>query len=336
MTTPRNDWQDKRVLVTGAGGFIGSHLAEELVRRGARVRALVRYNSQGTFGWLSRSDEAIARQIEFVQGDLRDADSVSRAVRGREVVFHLGAMISIPYSFVAPNEAVAVNVGGTQNVLNACREHGVARMIHTSTSEVYGTAIYVPIDEKHPLQGQSPYSASKIGADHLVDSYFRTFDLPATTVRPFNTFGPRQSARAVIPTILVQLLSGRKVKLGNLNATRDFTFVTDTVEGMLMAAQSQAAVGRTMNLGTRNEIKIGDLLQLLGELTGVAPELEIEDARIRPEKSEVNRLLSENQLAGELIGWKPKVSLRDGLAETLSWFLGHLEYYRRAQQGYVI
>jgi dTDP-glucose 4,6-dehydratase len=329
-------WSAKKVLVTGAGGFIGSHLTEALAARGAHVRALVRYNSQGTFGWLDTVERELRRSIEVHQGDLRDADRIYQAMMGVEIVFHLGAMISIPYSYVSPSEASAVNTQGTLNVLNAARRLGVAKIVHTSTSEVYGTAQYVPIDEKHPLQGQSPYSASKIAADQLAESYHRSFDVPVTTVRPFNTFGPRQSARAVIPTIAVQLLSGGTLKLGSLTPTRDLTFVSDTVNGMILAAERPASAGRTINLGTGREITIGDLASLIAKLVGreIAPTTEA--ARLRPEKSEVNRLLSNNAVARDVLGWQPEVSLEDGLKRTIAWLRENLGYYTRAATDYVV
>lgn len=336
MTKNAFSWVGKKVFVTGAGGFIGSHLVETLVLRGAEVRCLVRYNSQGTFGWLNRIPPNTLKATQVVQGDLRDADSVLRAVQGTDIVFHLGAMISIPYSYVSPSEAVAVNVEGTRNVLNACRYLEVDRLVHTSTSEVYGTAIHVPIDEKHPLQGQSPYSASKIGADQLVDSYYRSFDLPAVTIRPFNTYGPRQSARAVIPTIIAQLLADSDIRLGNLEATRDFTYVQDTVDGMLLGAEVDGAIGRTINLGYGTEIKIGALLKELAAIIGKQPKLVVDPERIRPQKSEVNRLLSNNALAKEILGWRPRVTPEEGFAKTVAWFKDNLVHYQRAQTQYVV
>ena len=330
------NWSGKRVLVTGAGGFIGSHLTEKLVRQGAQLRALVRYNSRGTFGWLHDLDPDVYKSVEIVQGDLRDADRMLAVVAGRDYVFHLGAMIAIPYSYVSPSEAAAVNVTGTLNILNACRSHNVTRLVHTSTSETYGTAQYVPIDEKHPMQGQSPYSASKIGADKLAESYFRSFDLPVATVRPFNTYGPRQSARAVIPTILVQLLTRGDVQLGSMTPTRDFTFVTDTAAGMMRMAEVDEAIGQTVNLGNMQEISIADLVTLISGLIGKEIKVTQQELRVRPEKSEVNRLLADNRLACKLLGWEPKVSLKDGLAQTLAWMRSHLDDYHRAQTEYVI
>ena len=330
------NWSGQKVLVTGAGGFIGSHLCEELVRQGATLRALVRYNSRGTYGWLEDSPPELRRSMEIVQGDLRDQDTVDRFVKSSQYVFHLGAIISIPYSYIAPTEVTQVNVGGTQNILNACLRHGVRRLVHTSSSEVFGTARYVPIDEEHPLQAQSPYSASKIAADKLVESYSRSFDVPAVTVRPFNTYGPRQSARAVIPTIIVQILAKLNPKLGSLTPTRDFTYVSDTVSGMIAAMNAPKAIGRSLNLGTGTEIAIGDLIPLIGELLGTKPLVDPDSSRVRPEKSEVQRLLSDNTQACELLKWQPQISLKEGLRSTIGWFESHMDLYRRALEGYVV
>ena len=261
---------------------------------------------------------------------------MNRAVEGCRTVFHLGAIISIPYSYVSPNETHRANVYGTLNVLNACRAYDVARLIHTSTSEVYGTAQYVPIDEKHPLVGQSPYSASKIAADQLVDSFYRSFGLPTTTVRPFNTFGPRQSARAVIPTIAVQLLTDKTLKIGSLTPTRDFTFVADTVMGFIKAAETPEAVGKVLNLGTGVEISIGDLAQKLSDIVGVKFEIQTDENRQRPKLSEVNRLLSNNQLAKTTLNWAPTFTFDEGLRQTVDWLRGELKYYQRAQSQYLI
>jgi NAD dependent epimerase/dehydratase len=322
------NWSDSRVLVTGAGGFIGSTLVEELLRRGASVRAFVRYNSRGDIGLLSTLDPDLAKSMEIVSGDLRDPAAVAGSMRDVDVVFHLGALIAIPYSYVHPHEVVETNVIGTVNVLEAARQTRPSRMIHTSTSEVYGTAVYAPIDEKHPLQGQSPYSASKIGADKVAESYHRAFGVPVVTVRPFNTYGPRQSARAVIPTIITQALTLPQITLGSLTPTRDLTFVTDTVAGFLAAAATDAAIGREINLGTNDEISVGDLAQKIMRIVGRSLPIVSSDDRKRPEKSEVERLRSDNALARELLQWSPQVSLDDGLSRTIRWIEQNLGRYR--------
>jgi len=317
----------RKVLVTGAGGFIGSHLSERLVVEGARVRALIHYNALGHCGWLEKSE--FRNQMEIMAGDLTDPDSVRAAMRDIEIVFHLGALIAIPYSYHAPMSYVRTNIDGTLNVLQAARELRTQRVLHTSTSEVYGTAQYVPINELHPLQGQSPYSASKIGADKLAEAFHCSFGVPLVTVRPFNTFGPRQSARAVIPAIVAQCLSGKKIiNLGNLSPTRDMNYVSNTVDGFLAAAQADQAVGRTINIGSCREISIGDLAALIVQLTGAKITIESEEQRIRPEKSEVNRLLCDNTLAFQLLGWKPKVALEEGLQRTIDWMRKNMETYR--------
>jgi dTDP-glucose 4,6-dehydratase len=320
----------RKVLVTGAGGFIGSHLAEALVEAGAKVRAFVIYDSLGSSGWLDHS--ARRGDMEIVAGDLADRDSVRDAVEGCEIVFHLGALIAIPYSYRAPVSYVRANVDGTLNVLQAARDLGNIRVVHTSTSEVYGTARYVPIDEAHPLQAQSPYAATKIAADKLAESFHLSFGLPVTTVRPFNTFGPRQSPRAVIPTIILQCLNGGEVRLGNLQPTRDFTFVDDTVSGFLCAAQSDAAVGETVNLGTGREISIGELSRLIGRITGTEPKIVQEAQRVRPADSEVERLCADTSRARKSFGWEPQVTLEEGLARATAWMKQnmdlHLSRYR--------
>jgi dTDP-glucose 4,6-dehydratase len=320
------NWNSKRVLVTGAGGFIGSHLTERLVELGASTRALVHYNARGTWGWLDESP--FRNDIEVVAGDICDRDSVCQAMRSVEIVFHLAALIAIPYSYLAPASYVSTNVGGTLNVLQVARDLGVERIVHTSTSEVYGAARYVPIDEAHPLQGQSPYSASKIGADKLAEAFHLSFDLPVVTARPFNTFGPRQSARAVIPTIITQCLTGKTVRLGNLHPTRDLNYVADIVEGYLLAASVSAVVGRTINLGSGREISIGELAQLIARLIGRPMTIESDEQRVRPEKSEVERLLADNALARTLLGWVPVVTLKEGLEHTIEWMRQHLGRYR--------
>ncbi len=316
----------KKVLVTGAGGFIGSHLAERLVEEGALVRALVHYNALGGRGWLDKSP--LAGQMEIMAGDITDSGSVELAVEGRELVFHLAALIAIPYSYRAPRSYVRANLDGTLNVLEAARRFGCGRVIHTSTSEVYGSAQRVPIDESHPLVGQSPYSASKIAADQMAVAYHRSFALPVVTVRPFNTFGPRQSARAVIPTIISQALAGGPIKLGSLHPTRDLNYVGNTVEGFLAAAQSERAHGRVINLGSGREISIGDLAQLICQLLGVPFVLEQEAARQRPPASEVDRLLADASLAKSLTGWTPRLSLEEGLSLTIAWLRDNQDIYR--------
>jgi dTDP-glucose 4,6-dehydratase len=307
----------RRVLVTGAGGFIGSHLAERLAALGARTRATIRYSSTGGRGWLANSP--FEADIEVVTIDVTDRDTVRKATKDIEIVFHLAALIGIPYSYDAPQSYVRTNVEGSVNVFQAALEHGVQRVVHTSTSEVYGTARYVPIDEAHPLQGQSPYSASKIGADKQAEAFWRSHGLPVVTVRPFNTYGPRQSARAVIPTIVSQALAGQPIKLGNLSPTRDLNFVADTVEGFCLAALSPDAVGETLNLGTGQEISIGDLAQKICALMGVEIPIEQEAQRLRPELSEVERLCASADRAHKLLGWSPKHSLDEGLRQTIGW-----------------
>ncbi len=319
-------WTGRTVLVTGAAGFIGSHLAEELVRRGARVRAFVRYTSAGRWGWLD--DSELVSDMEVLAGDIRDPETLGPAMAGAEVVFHLAALIAIPYSYLTPLAYVRTNVEGTTNVLEAARAAGVGRVVHTSTSEVYGTAQTVPISEAHPLVGQSPYSASKIGADKIAESFHAAFDLPVVVLRPFNTFGPRQSARAVIPTIVTQLLAGHDVRLGALAPTRDLTFVADTADGFVAAGAAPAAVGRTINLGVGREISIGDLNERIHRLMGREPMVSHDALRDRPAASEVERLLSDNALARELLDWEPRHTLDAGLEATIEWLSRHLDRYR--------
>jgi NAD dependent epimerase/dehydratase len=321
-------WHGRPVLVTGAGGFIASHLVEALVTKGARVSAFVRYNSRSDPGLLALLPSESLVKVEVIAGDLRDLPAIQQAMRGVTHVFHLGALIAIPYSYVHPVEVVETNVIGTLNVLLAGRELGIERIVHTSTSEVYGTALRVPIDENHPLQGQSPYSASKIGADKLVESFYCSYDLPVVTIRPFNTYGPRQSARAVIPTIITQALTQEVVRLGNLEARRDLTYVSDTVAGFLQVAETTGVEGKTFNLGTGSEVKIGDLAQQVIALIGRQVRIELEAERLRPEKSEVQRLLSDNRLAKQQLGWVPQVSMEQGLVQTIEWIRQHLEYYQ--------
>jgi dTDP-glucose 4,6-dehydratase len=323
----RTPWQDAAVLVTGAGGFIGSHLAERLCRLGARVRAFVRYNSRGEIGQLQHVPPDVRQAIDVVMGDLKDAETVRKTVRGMEVVFHLGALVAIPYSYHSPLDFVQTNVLGTAHVLAAALDAGVRRIVHTSTSEVYGTAQYTPIDEKHPLRGQSPYSASKIAADMLVESYCRSFSLPAVTIRPFNTYGPRQSARAVIPAIIVQALTGDTVRLGATHPKRDFTYVGDTVEGFLRIAQGES-VGEVFNVGSGREITIQELVTLIGRLMGKRLHVDVDDQRLRPPQSEVQQLIADASRARAVLGWRPQFSLDDGVATTIEWLKSHLHEYR--------
>jgi dTDP-glucose 4,6-dehydratase len=331
VMSPISEWLAKQVLVTGAGGFIASHLVERLVAEGAHVRAFVRYNSRGDPGLLRFLPPEVYRKVDIIAGDLRDLPAVQHAMRGCEIIFHLGALIAIPYSYRHPAEVVETNVIGTLNVLLAGKDAGPRRIVHTSTSEVYGTALRVPIDEGHPLQGQSPYSASKIGADKLAESFYRSFDLPVVTVRPFNTYGPRQSARAVIPTIITQALTSPTVRLGNLEARRDLTFVTDTVDGFLRAAVSSGVDGETINLGAGSEVSVGDLAELIFSILEKPLQIELDQQRLRPEKSEVQRLLSDNRQARQLLGWEPTVALRDGLQRTIAWIKRNLDLYRPGQ-----
>jgi dTDP-glucose 4,6-dehydratase len=316
--------------VTGAGGFIGSHLVEQLVSQGDDVRAFVEYNSLGSWGWLEQSPPHIRNSIEIFAGDVRDSHAVRQAVQGCDTVYHLAALIGIPYSYLAPESYIHTNVTGTMNIVQAATDFGVARVVHTSTSEVYGTAQQVPIDETHPLNPQSPYAATKVGADQVALSYYRSFGTPVTVVRPFNTYGPRQSARAVIPTVITQLAARSKaghpgwIKLGATRPTRDFTFIGDTVAGFRAAARSDAALGEVVNIGTNFEISVGDTAALIAEIMDVSLEIETTDERLRPDASEVERLWCDNSKAAELLGWTPSYSGREGfhrgLRETIEWF----------------
>jgi NAD dependent epimerase/dehydratase len=323
-----------KVLVTGAAGFIGSHLVELLVREDCEVRAYVHYNSTGRWPHFEQFTPEVRDAVEVVSGDIADAGSVHRAVAGCRVVYHLAALIGIPYSYLAPESYVRTNIVGTLNVLDACRAHGVERLLHTSTSETYGSAQYVPIDEKHPMVGQSPYSATKIGADKLAESYWSSFATPVTTVRPFNTYGPRQSQRAIIPTIMTQALAGGPLKLGNLDPVRDLTFVTDTARGFLAAARSDKAVGETLNLGVGSGVSVRELVERIGSLVGRPLEVRQEQQRIRPDASEVVRLISDNRKSRELTGWAPQVDLAAGLAATLDHIRAHPQDY--PVRGYVV
>lgn len=320
------NWNDKKVLVTGAGGFIGSHLTERLIELGAKTRAFVRYSSTGSWGWLDESP--LKNDVEVVLGDIRDQDTVSHALLDVDIVFHLAALIAIPYSYQAPLSYVRTNIEGTLNVLQGAQRAGSSLVVHTSTSEVYGTARTVPIDENHPLQGQSPYSASKIGADKIAESFYLSFGLPVVTIRPFNTFGPRQSARAVIPTIITQALNSGEVRLGNLEPTRDLNFVADTVEGFIKAAETPQAIGEVINLGTGREISIGDLAALILKLMNKEIAITLEGVRVRPENSEVDRLCADSRKGQSILGWSPKYTLEDGLAATIKWIRENSERYR--------
>ena len=325
----------KKTLVTGSDGFIGSHLTEQLVRLGYDVRAFVYYNSHNSWGWLDTVGPEIRNSIEVVAGDVRDPFGVKDAMTGCQVVLHLAALIAIPYSYRSPAAYVETNVMGTLNIIQAARELGVEKVVHTSTSETYGTAQYVPIDENHPLQGQSPYSASKIGADQMALSYHRSFGTPISVVRPFNTYGPRQSARAVIPTIITQIAQGAsEIKLGALEPTRDFNYVEDTVRGMIAMAESDASIGEVINIGSNYEISIGETASLIAEVMGKSITIRLDEERLRPENSEVERLWASNEKAKKLLGWSPSYAGREGLKrgieKTVQWFTqpGHLSLYK--------
>ncbi len=317
---------NKKILITGADGFIGSHLTEALVRQGHDVRAFTLYNSFNAWGWLDHCENDVQNQFEVFQGDVRDPNGVRTAMKDRDVVLHLAALIAIPYSYHSPDTYVDTNVKGTLNVLQAARDLGVSRVIHTSTSEVYGTAKFVPITEDHPLKGQSPYSATKIAADQLAIAFHASFGLPVVTVRPFNTYGPRQSARAVIPTIITQLASGkRRIKLGSVSPTRDFNYVQDTVDGFIAAMQSDKGLGEVVNIGSNFEVSIGDTAQTIAQLMGAQIEVESDEVRVRPRFSEVERLWACNQKAREMFGWEPAFGSREGfergLQKTIDWFV---------------
>lgn len=320
------DWSGKSVLVTGADGFIGSHLVERLVKLGAKTKALVYYNAFGNRGWLDHLE--CRDRVEVIPGDVGERTIVHRAMRDAEAVFHLAALIGVPYSTQAPESYVRANIQGTLNVLQAARDLGLKRLIHASTSEVYGSARYVPMDENHPLQGQSIYAATKIGADKLVEAFHRSFDLPAVIVRPFNTFGPRQSARAVIPAIITQCLAGDTVCLGHLHPTRDLNYVEDIADGFLAAAASDKAIGRTINLGSGFETSIGDLVRLIARLMRKEVQIRQDAERLRPARGEVDRLCADRTLARDLLGWQPRFSLERGLSLSIDWFKENLEKYR--------
>ncbi|WP_330205289.1 NAD-dependent 4,6-dehydratase LegB [Cyanobacterium sp. Dongsha4] len=317
--------KDLKILVIGADGFIGSHLTETLVEQGCNVRAFVLYNSFNSWGWLDNSPKEVIDNLEVFSGDIRDPYGVKEAMKGCDLVFHLAALIAIPYSYHSPDTYVDTNIKGTLNIVQAAKELGIKKVVHTSTSEVYGTAKFVPITEDHPLQGQSPYSASKIGADQIAMSFYNSFNTPVAIIRPFNTYGPRQSARAVIPTVITQIANGkRKIKLGALHPTRDFNYVKDTVRGFVSIAESENSIGEVINIGSNYEISIGDLVQTIADVMNVEIEIETDQVRLRPEKSEVNRLWADNSKAKKLLDWQPlyggKEGLKQGLAETVAWF----------------
>ena len=317
-----------KVLVTGAGGFIGSNLVEELIKSGITVKAFIHYNSSNSWGNLEFLPEDIKKEIEVISGNIQDPFSVNNAIKGQDTVFHLAALIGIPYSYKAPNSYVNTNVIGTLNILQACLDNNIEKIVHTSTSETYGTAIYTPIDEKHPLKAQSPYSASKIGADKLAESYHLSFGLPIAIIRPFNTFGPRQSARAIIPTIISQILSGSKVVIGSIDPVRDFTFVKDTVNGFIKIATEQKSAGELINIGSGKGMSIGELAHKIIQMINPETEIIIDTKRIRPDKSEVMKLICDNTKAREILNWKPNFSLEDGIKETISYIKNHLELYK--------
>lgn len=319
----------KKVLITGADGFIGSHLTEELIRQGHKVKAFAYYNSFNTWGWLDTLPTDIMKEVEVFTGDVRDPNGVREAMKGMEEVYHLAALIAIPFSYHSPDTYVDTNIKGTLNVLQAARDIDISRLLITSTSEVYGTAQYVPIDELHPFQGQSPYSATKIGADRLAESFYRSFNMPITIVRPFNTYGPRQSARAVIPTIITQLLAGKEeIELGALSPTRDFNFVKDTANGFIEIAKSDKTIGEEINIATQQEISIGELAQELIRQINPNAKIICDNQRLRPEKSEVNRLLGSNEKIKKLTNWKPNYTFEQGIAETVEFFKGNLDKYK--------
>ena len=319
----------KKILVTGSDGFIGSHLTEELVKAGYQVKAFVYYNSFNTWGWLDTLPSDVMKNVEIFQGDVRDPNGVKEAMKGTAAVFHLAALIAIPFSYHSQDTYVDTNIKGTLNILQAAREQDLERVLVTSTSEVYGTAQYVPMDEKHPFQGQSPYSATKIGADRLAESFYRSFQLPVSIVRPFNTFGPRQSARAVIPTIITQLLAGKeKIHLGSLTPTRDFNYVKDTVNGFIKIYESEKTIGEEINIATQHEISIGELAEELIRQINPNAKIVCDEERLRPEKSEVNRLLGSNKKIKELTDWKPVYSFEEGLSETISFFKDNMDKYK--------
>jgi NAD dependent epimerase/dehydratase len=317
-----------RVFITGASGFIGSHLVEKLIKTDVNVRGMVHYNSRNDWGLLELLPKNILDEVDVISGDIQDPFFVRRAVKGCDVVFHLSSLIGIPYSYVAPSSYISTNVQGALNIMQACLEEGVKKVVHTSTSEIYGTAQYVPIDENHSLQGQSPYSASKIGADKIAESFFLSFGLPVATIRPFNTYGPRQSVRAIIPVIITQVMNGGPLRIGSLNPTRDLNYVSDTIDGFIKIAESDRSIGEVINIGSGQEISIGDLARKIMKILGKDLEILTDEQRVRPEKSEVKRLLADNRKARELIGWEPKTTLDKGLKKTIAWFTENKGHYK--------
>jgi NAD dependent epimerase/dehydratase len=320
--------KNKKVLVTGAGGFVGSHLVEALVKKGAKVKAFVHYNSRNDWGMLEDVPKKVLDKVEVVAGDLRDTDCVRKAVRQQQVIFHLGALIGIPYSYVNPRDVVDTNVNGTLNVLTAALDCNIEKVVHTSTSEIYGTAQYVPMDEEHPVDPQSPYAASKLSADLLALSFYRSFDLPVGIIRPFNIYGPRQSARAVIPSIIIQALLKRKISLGSVFPTRDLTFVKDSVEGFIAFAECEKTMGEVVNLGSNQEVSINQIISLVSNCLGKKIEVKKDKERIRPEKSEVERLFSDSSKAKNLFGWNPKIGIGEGIRKTISWIERNIHRYK--------
>lgn len=322
------NWKQKSALVTGAGGFIGSHLTEALLDLGADVKAYVKYNSRNDWGLLELLTKEKLDQLDVIMGDLNDHDAVRNAVKEADIIFHLGALIAIPYSYIHPRETVETNIMGTFNIMAATKEYNAEKVIHTSTSEVYGTAQYVPIDEKHPLQGQSPYSASKIGADKIVESFFSSYNLPVATIRPFNIYGPRQSARAIIPTIITQALTQKEINLGSTHPTRDLTFISDTVEAYIKVAESTDSIGEVINIGSNFDISIENLAEKIIEIINPGLKIVSDEKRVRKKGSEVDQLRADNTKAQELLGWKPKVTLEVGLKTTIDWIKDHLNLYK--------
>jgi len=322
------NWQNKKVVITGSEGFIGSHLTERLVKLGAKVTAFILYNSFNTYGWIDTFKKEIKNNIKIFVGDIRDEASVRKALKDQDIIFHLAALIAIPYSYYAPRSYFETNVLGTLNIMQSVKEFEPIKVIHTSTSEVYGTALYTPIDENHPLQGQSPYSASKIGADKVVESFYRSFNIPVAVIRPFNTYGPRQSARAVIPTIISQALTKEEIKLGNIHAVRDMSYIKDTVNGFVKIAQSNKSVGEVINIGSGRGLTIKEVVEIVAKLLNKNMKIKIDKGRIRPKKSEVEVLICDYRKAKKIINWTPKFNFEEGLAETIEWIKENLKYFK--------